>query len=159
MKILSFPVNEPLRQADNEMRSGTPEDVLGHAECYLRLLDEHMNALRKLKRDPNAEVPTSPEAQGLTDQIRSAVRCEIEGTTSERNRIVTLIESFTNVTGWSAAGTLNQHNFRGACDWELVGTGVKSISNGASMGILEAVEEAKRLRREDYFSPPVSVAV
>src|SRR5688500_19008993 len=111
MKILGFPVNESLLQADHEMRNGTPEDVLGHAECYLRLLDEHMNALRKLKLHGTTGSPSSREAQGLTDQIRSAVRCEIEGTTSERIRIATLIESFTLVTGWSAAGTLNQHNF------------------------------------------------
>src|SRR5687767_9143593 len=138
MKVIGFPVNKPLRQADDEMRKGTPDDVVEHAEAYLRLLEEHMNGLRKVKWDPsNGQVAQSSMAREITYQIRSAVRCEIEGTTSERNRVGTLIESFTMVSGWSAVETFNLHNFRNACDWELVGTGVKSISDGASMTIVE----------------------
>ena len=118
-----------------------------------------MSGLRKLKWDPNnGQAAQSAMARELTDQIRSAIRCEIEGTTSERNRIGTLIESFTMVSGWSAVETFNRHNFRNACDWELVGTGVKSIANGASMSIVEAVDEAKRIRREAFFSAPIAIA-
>ena len=160
MKIIDFPINKPLQQANEDMKNGTPDNVLEHAQFYLHLLDEHMAGLRKLKWHPEADGPARSNMEAeLTQQIRTAIKCEIEGITSERNRIEALIESFTMVSGWSAAETLNSNNFKNACDWESFGSGVRSIANGAELSIADAVDEAKRLRREGFFSPPVATAI
>ena len=152
MNIVRSLVNEHLLQADADMRAGTPDDVEANAEGYLLLLEEYVVRLRELKGIPRTgDAMESPFAAELVEQIRGAVRSAIEHATSERNRIESLLASFTMVSGWSAAETFNLLGFRNACDWELIGTKVRSVSRGASMSVTGAVIEAKRLRREAYF--------
>ena len=134
------------------MRAGTPDDVVAHAESYLLLLEEHIVRLRDLKGIPRAgDAMQSPFARELVEQIRGTMRSAIEHATSERNRIESLISSFTMVSGWNAVETFNLLAYRNACDWELIGTHVRTISQGANMSISDAVLDAKRLRREAFF--------
>jgi hypothetical protein len=134
------------------MRSGTPDDVVANTEAYLLLLEEYVVRLRELKGIPSTgDASQSPFALELVGQLRGAVRSAIEHATSERNRIESLLSSFTMVSGWSAAETFNLLRYRNACDWELIGTQVRTVSHGANMSITDAVTEAKRLRREAYF--------
>ena len=152
MNIVRSLDNEQLTRAEADMQAGTPDDVVAHAEEYLRLLDAHLTRLRDHKGVPRvADAGQSPFARELVEQVRGAVRASIEHVTSERNRIESLIASFTMVTGWSAAETFNLLGYRNACDWELIGTRVRSASKGADMSVTDAVTEAKRLRREAYF--------
>ena len=152
MNIVRSIVNDQLTRAEADIRAGSPDDVVAHAEEYLRLLDAHLVRLRDHKGVPRvADAGHSPFARELVEQIRGAVRASIEHVTSERNRIESLIASFTMVTAWSAAETFNLLAYRNACDWELIGTRVRSVSKGADMSVMDAVLEAKRLRREAYF--------
>ena len=152
MSIVRTLVNKQLIRAESDMRAGTPDDVVVHAESYLILLEEHLVRLRDLKGIPrNGDAMQSPFAMELVEQIRGAIRSAVVLTGSERNRIESLISSFTTVSGWSAVETFNLLAYRDACDWELIGTHVRTISRGANMSVTDAVLEAKRLRREAYF--------
>ena len=152
MSIATSLVNKQLRQADADMRAGTPDDVVAHAESYMLLLEEHIVRLRDLKGIPRtSDAMQSPFALELVEQIRGAMRSAIEHATNERNRIEALISSFTMVSGWAAVETFNLLAYRNACDWSLIGSQVRNISKGATMTVTDAVLEAKRLRRESYF--------
>ena len=151
MTIVKSLVNEKLMQAEAVLRGGTPDDVVAQAESYLGLLDEYLDRLRKLKGIPQpTDALQSRLAGELVEQIRSAVRTAIEHATAERNRIDSLLSSLKDVSGWSAVETFNASAYKGACDWELVGTHVRTIAGGADLIITDAVVEAKRLRRETY---------
>jgi hypothetical protein len=152
MKIARSLVNEQLLHAEAGMRAGTPDDVVVNAEEYLLLLDTYVDQLRGLKGIPRlGGADQSPFARELVEQIRATVRSAIEHATSERNRIESLISSFTMVSGWNAVETFNLLGYRNVCDWELIGTQVRTSSKGANMSVTDAVIEAKRLRREAYF--------
>ena len=144
--------NKKLIRAEADMRAGTPDEIVAQAQDYLFLLEEYVDRLRTLKGIPRVgDAGQSPFALELIEQIRGAVRSAIEHATSERNRIESLITSFTMVSGWSAVETFNMLGYRNACDWALVGTQVRAASQGANMNITDAVAEAKRLRREAFF--------
>ena len=151
MTIVRSLVNEQLMQADALLRGGTPDDIVALAEGYLGLLDEYLERLRGLKGIPQpADALGSQLAGELVEQIRGAVRFAIEHATAEHNRIESLLSSFKDVSGWRAVETLNSSTYKGACDWELIGSNVRTIAAGANLGITDAVAEAKRLRREEY---------
>ena len=155
MKLIRSLDNEGLQNARADLKDGTPDELVARAETYLELLEEHLGSLRSLKNIPNASFAAQSRfARVLIEQVRSSIRTEIEDSTSERNRIESLLESLTMVTGWASIETLNQSNFRNACDWELIGTSVRSAAAGASMTIPEAVSEASRLRREAFYVVP-----
>src|SRR3982751_2272009 len=148
MNIVKLLVNEQLLKAETDMRSGTPDDVVEHGKAYLSLLNKYVSGLRDLKGIPRvADAAHSPFARELFEQIRGAIRSAVESATSERNRIASLIGSFTMVSGWNAVETFNLQHYRNACDWELIGTRVRTASQGADMNVTDGVLEAKRLRR------------
>lgn len=152
MRLVKSMENTGLEIARTALEEGTPDDVVRRAEDYLVLLEEHLGALRNLKGIPRASFAArSKFAQLLIEQTRTAIRTEIESSTSEKNRIRALLDSLLMVSGWAAVQTLNEQRFQDACDWELIGTSVRSISAGAALAIPEAVIEASRLRREAYF--------
>ena len=152
MRLVRSMENRGLNSARNALDEGTPDDVVRRAEKYLVLLEEHLDSLRSLKGIPRASFAAqSTFANLLIEQTRAAIRTEIETSTSEKNRISVLLDSLLMVSGWNAVQTLNEQNYRNACDWELLGTGVRSAATGDSLTIPEAVVEASRLRREAYF--------
>ena len=151
MTIVKSLVNEQLRQAETVLRGGTPDDVVALAESYFGLLDEYLDRLRKLKGIPRpADALQSRLAGELVEEIRTAVRTAIEHATAERNRIEALLSSLKDVSGWRAVDTFNSASYKGACDWELIGSNIRTIAGGANLGVTDAVAEAKRLRREAY---------
>ena len=153
MRLLTSSDNTKLTIARSYLEEGTPDDVIIRAEAYVALLEEHLLSLRSLKGVPKVSFAAQSRFAGLlVEQVRSSIRTEIESATNERNRIKALLESLTVVTGWASVQTLNQQTYRDACDWELVGTSVRSASVGISMTIQETVTEAIRLRREAFFA-------
>lgn len=152
MRFIKSLENRRLQIARSDLDEGTPDDVVARAEAYLELLDEHLGSLRSLKGVPQVSFAAQSRfARALIGQVRGSIRTEIEDSTSEKNRIEALLESLTMVTGWASIQTLNQQSFRNACDWELIGTSVRSAAAGASLTITEAVAEASRLRREAFY--------
>lgn len=152
MRLIRSIDDDGLQIARSDVENGTPDDLVARAEMYLELLDEHLDGLRSLKNIPRSSLTTQSGLVGmLIEQIRGSIRTDIEDSTSEKNRITSLLESLTMVTGWASIETLNQNNFHNASDWELIGTSVRSAAAGASMTIPEAVTEASRLRREAFF--------
>jgi hypothetical protein len=152
MRLIKSTENRGLEIARMGLEEGTADDVVVRAERYLVLLEEHLGALRSLKGVPQVNFAAQSKfASLLIEQIRAAIRAEIETSTSEKNRIRTLLDSLLMVSGWTAVQTLNQQEYHNACDWELIGTSIRSTAAGASMTIPEAVIEAVRLRREAYF--------
>ena len=153
MKLLRSIENRGLENARTAIEEGTPDDVVERAEKYLVLLEEHLDSLRSLKGIPQASSTAQTKfANLLIDQTRAAIRSEIEDSTSEKNRIRVLLDSLLMISGWTAVQTLNEQSYRNAFEWELIGTGVRSASAGASMTSPESVIEASRLRREAYFT-------
>lgn len=153
MRLVRSTENTRLYNARTALEEGTPDDVVRRAEEYLVLLEEQLDVLRNLKGVPHTSAAAQSKfARLLIEQTRAAIRSEIESSTSEKNRIRTLLDSLQMISGWAAVRTLNEHGFQNACDWELIGTGVRSASAGASMTIPESVIEASCLRREAYFT-------
>ena len=151
MTIVKSLVNEKLIRAEAVLRGGTAEEVVALAERYLVLLDEYLDRLRSLKGIPQpVDALQSRLAGELVEQIRGAVRSAVEHATAERNRTESLLNSLKDVSGWSAVETFNSAAYKGACDWELIGSNVRTIAGGANLGVAVAVAEAKRLRREAY---------
>ena len=152
MRLIKSMENSNLNNARTALEEGTPDDVVRRAEKYLVLLEQHLDSLRSLKGVPRASYAAQSKfASLLIEQTRAAIRTEIESSTGEKNRIRALLDSLLMVSGWAAVQTLNGQRFQDACDWELIGTSVRSIAAGASLAIPEAVIEASRLRREAYF--------
>ena len=153
MRLIKSAENKGLEIARTALEDGTPDDIVARAENYLALLEEHLCALRSIKGIPQASFAAqSTFANVLIEQTRASLRTEIETSTGERNRIQGLLDSLLMISGWTSVQTLNEQQFRNACDWELIGTSIRSAAAGASLTIPEAVIEAGRLRREAYFT-------
>ena len=152
MRLIKTLTNPDLEHARADLDEGTPDDVVARAELYLEVIDRHLVRLRTLKGVPRLSFAAQSQfARTLIEDIRSAIRTEIEATTDERNRIEELLASLTTVSGWAAAETFNDRSYLNVCDWELIGTQVRSICAGATLDIPSAVSEASRLRREAFF--------
>lgn len=152
MRLIKSMENSGLDNARDALERGTPDDIVVRAEKYLALLEEHLDSLRSLKGIPRASFAAQSRfATLLIEQTRAAIRIEIEDSTCEKNRVRVLLDSLLMISGWNAVQTLNEQSFKNACDWELIGTSVRSASAGASLTIPECVIEASRLRREAYF--------
>lgn len=153
MRLIKSMENRGLENARTALDEGTADDLIIRAERYLALLDEHLGSLRSLKGIPRSTFAAQPRfADLLIEQTRAAIRAEIESSTSEKNRIRVLLDSLLMISGWGAVETLNVQSFRNACDWNLIGTSIRSISTGASLTIPQAVIEAGSLRREAYLT-------
>ena len=151
MKIIKLLINEDLRAAEIAFERATGGDVIELARIYLGLLNAYREQLHKLGGIPQIDhAMRSAIAKELVEQSRHAVRSAIETTTSERNRVESLLESFTLISGWEAAAAFNEVHYEGANDWELVGSEVHSLSRDAGMSVQAAVTTAGALRREAY---------
>lgn len=79
------------------------------------------------------------------------MRGAIEQAKCERDRVGTLLDSFTETTFGEAVQTLNALKYKGRDTWRLSG-GVVTDGCGESMNLQEAGEVALHLRREDYVA-------
>jgi hypothetical protein len=94
----------------------------------------------------------SPPREG---DVRGAIREAIEQTTRERHVTEALLLSFTSISGYEAAETFNRRGYKGHTDWELRAGGVARFRGGVAgerMSVLEAVETASLLRREEHVA-------
>lgn len=153
MRLIKSEENRGLENARTALEDGTPDDIVVRAENYLALLEEHLCALRSLNGIPQVSFAAQSKfANLLIEQTRSSIRTEIETSTGEKNRIQALLDSLLMISGWTTVQTLNEQEHLNVCDWELIGTSIRSAAAGASLTITEAVIEAGRLRREAYFT-------
>lgn len=156
MKIINSLINEDLLKAELALEKASADDVVELGNRYLEKLKEYREQLHQLGGIPEIDfAQQSRLGRELIEQSRRAVRAAIEVTTNERNRVESLVDSFTLINGWDAATTFNRLKHMDSTDWELAGTEVRIASNGERMTVTEAVETAGRLRREAYITRKV----
>jgi hypothetical protein len=153
MLITSLLENEDLFKAELALRNATTENVLDACREYLKVLFDYREELYDLRGIPEIDLEQpSPLAREVAQHIRTAIRAVIEITTRERNRAESLIGSFTEISGYDAAETLNLYKYRGIDNWYLTGSRVTAPDGRISdrLTIIEAAETAGLLRREAY---------
>ena len=151
-----FPeLEDKLRHAKHALDWATSDNIIELCKQYLALLAEYRAELYRL-----------PDTLGINQwsgsflwedvcSVRKAVRAAIENTTRERNGTEALLLSFTSVSGYEAVETLNGQKYKGYDDWELRAGGVARFSSniaGERMTVLEAVDTAGLLRREEHIA-------
>lgn len=153
MKVINLLINEDLLAAELALEKACADNVVELGKQYLEKLKEYRQQLHKLGGIREIDfAQQSKLGRELIEQSRKAIRSAIEVTTSERNRVESLMDSFTLINGWDAAATLSRLGHKDSNDWELSGTQVRIANNGERMSIAVAVETASRLRREVYIS-------
>jgi hypothetical protein len=153
MKISDLLTNEALLKAESALSRADSENIIELCRDYLRLLDEYRDELYRLRGTPEIDLHHSSSSGGKSvEQSRKAVRAALENTVSERNRVESLLESFTSISGYKAAETFNQLKYKGFDNWVIQSGGVKPKDGTGNelMTIQEAVETAGKLRREAY---------
>ncbi len=155
MQIVNLLVNENLLKAEYAFNKADSGNIVELCRNYLSLLTEYRDELFKLRGSPEInQVPLTPLARELTEQVRRAIRSAVEITTRERNNAEALLESFTAISGYDAVETFNQLKYKGFDNWELRGSNVR-VGNRAEDDLLtveKAVESAGLLRREEYVA-------
>jgi len=151
-----FPeLEERFHKARRALDGATSETIIERCRQYLALLAEYRSELYKLA-DTLGDSLRSVGSSSREDfvSIRREVRVAIEEFTEEHNRTVTLLHSFTKVSGYNAVATLNRQKYRGRDNWELRASGVRfgGGSHADLMTIQEAVDMASLLRREEYIA-------
>jgi hypothetical protein len=152
--MLSPALEEKLRRARLALDEATSDDIIERCKQYLALLALYRAELYSLpdtlELDPRS---ASSQMRETIGGARKAVRAAIERTTQERNQTETLLLSFTAVSGYEAAETLNKVKYKGQDTWELRAGGVGCVgSPGNRMSVQEAVETASLLRREAHIA-------
>ena len=152
MKIMNLLINEDLVNAELALEKAGADDVIELGKTYLEKLKEYREQLHQLKGIPEINIAEQSKlGRELIEQSRKAIRSAIEVTTNERNRVESLMDSFTLINGWDAAATLNRLKHKSSTDWELAGSEVRIANADERMSIAVAVETASRLRREAYI--------
>ncbi|HLM00623.1 MAG TPA: hypothetical protein VK400_06175 [Pyrinomonadaceae bacterium] len=160
MLLMNLIVHEELLHAEQALRKATCDNIIELCEKYIGLLTQYRDELYKLRGAPEINLQTSsPLAREIVEQTRKAVRAAIETTTRERNDTEALIKSFTEISGYEAAKTFNQLEYKGFSEWELRANEIrpKTDTNNERIKIAEAVEIASLLRREAYIAYKTTV--
>ena len=147
-------LEEKLRNARLTLDGVTSDNIIELCKKYLALLDEYRGELYRLPDTLELNHRSRSSSRADVDRTRKAVRAAIEHTTQERNWAEALLLSFIAVSGYGAVETCNRQKYKGRDDWQLSASGA-SFSDGAGgqrMTILEAVETASRLRREEHVA-------
>lgn len=155
MLMLQLLVNENLLNAEIALNRAEGANLIELCRKYLLLLTEYRDELYKLRSSPEISLQqqASPLARELTEQVRKAIRSAIEITTRERNHTENLLESLTAISGYEAADTFNQLKYKGFDNWEMRASGVRVKGDKDElMTVQEAVEQASRLRCEEYVA-------
>jgi hypothetical protein len=158
--MLSPELEENLRRARLALDGAASDNVIELCKQYLALLAASRAELFKLadrlELNPRSNPSRTRQTIGGT---RKAVRASIEHTTQERNRTEKLLLSFTAVSGYEAAETLNEVKHKGQENWELRAGGVGCVgSPDKRMSVQEAAETASRLRREAHAAKAATSA-
>lgn len=153
MKIINLLINEDVLKAEIAFEQAVSDNIIELGRAYLALLHEYREQLHKLGELPEINLAQQSKlGRELVEQSRKAVRAAIEVTTSERNRVESLIEMFTLINGWDAAATFNRLKHKDSTAWELRGSEVRITGNGEGMKVEEAVLTAGLLRRQAYVA-------
>lgn len=152
--MLSPELEEKLRKARLALDGAASDNIIELCKQYLGVLSLYRAELYKLpdKLELNP-LSSSSQTRKAIEGARKAVRAAIEHTTVERNRTEMLLLSFTAVSGYEAAATLNSEKYKGRDTWELRAGGVGCVdSPGKRMSVQEAVDTASLLRREAHIT-------
>lgn len=153
MKILGLLINEELLNAEVAVGRANSDELLEACKKYLKLLNDYGDQLHNLGGMPEMNISEqSTLGRELVEQSRKAIRAAAEAAISERNKVERLIDSFTLINAWDAADTFNRLKHQSSDKWEMTGSRVCVSGNGESMNVQDAVETAKRLRREVYVA-------
>jgi hypothetical protein len=159
VKIVNLLINEDLLNAEAALGQANSDELLEACNRYLKLLNEYRDQLHSLGGMPEMNISEQSRlGRELVEQSRKAVRAAAEAAISERNKVEGLIDSFTLINAWDAAETFNRLKHKGSDKWEMTGSRVGITGNGESMGVQEAVETARMLRREVYAADKITFA-
>lgn len=157
MKIINLLINEDVLKAASELETATIDNVVERSKAYLKMLTRYRNELHELGGIPEMNFAEQTRlGRELIEQSRKAVRAAIEVTVSERNRVESLLESFTLINGTDAADTFNRLKHRDMIGWKLSGGSVCVSGNKDRISIQDAVTTAGLLRRKAYINDKVT---
>ena len=159
MKIINLPTNERLKKAELALNEANSDNIIQLCQDYLQQLNAYRNELYQLRNAPELNLnQQSTLERELIEQSRKAVRSAIEFTVRERNKIQSLLDSFTSINGYRATATFNNIKYKGFDNWEMQSSGVrlKDTNNAEFMTIQQAVETAGKLRREAYIEHKIT---
>lgn len=154
MKIIELIINEEMVDAELAFAMATSSDIIELCQNYLGSLNHYREQLLALKEIPEINLKEqSSFNRELTEQARKAVRAAVEDMTQKRFHFDALLASFTLITGYEAAATLNALRFKGFDSWESYSGGVRLKYNRDDKGLSmdEAIKAASLLRREAYL--------
>ena len=151
-----FPeLEERLRRARLALAGAASENIIELCGQYLALLAEYRAELYKLPDRLGTNQWSGPRLWEDVGSARKVIRAAIEQTTRERHETEALILFFTSLSGHEAVDTFNRQKYQGHDDWELRAGGVARFCGGvarARMAVLDAVEAASLLRREEHIA-------
>lgn len=153
MQIIKLLISEDLINAKFALKKANSENIIDVCQEYLRLLDEFLGKLYKLRGTPEVSLsPSSPFLREIIEQTRQAIRTEVVLTTREYNQTEALLESFISISEYEAVQTFNHFEYKGFKEWELRANEVrlKDDSNNEKLTAQEAVKIAGKLRRKAY---------
>lgn len=157
MKIINLLINEDVLKAATELESANIDNVVERSREYLEMLSQYRNELHELGGIPDIGFAGQTRlGRELVEQSRKAVRAAIELTVGERNRVESLLQSFTLINGSDAAETFNRLRHKDMTGWELSGGSVGVSGNGERISIEEAVATAGLLRRTAFINDKIT---
>ena len=153
MKIINLLINENLLDAELALDQATSDNIVELCQNYIKMLTAYRDQLYELRGIPEINLKQkSSLARELIAQSRKAVRAAVEITVRERSQTESLLESFTNISGYEAAETFNRLKYKGFDGWELRPGGIRrSGGEEEPMRVEKAVDLAGQLRRDAYI--------
>lgn len=152
MKYPQF--EENMQNAKFSLDKASSENVVELCHKYLTELGKYRDELYKLRGTPEINLRDSSLPTKEVEKIRKEIRASVTNITTEHGRVKALLKSFTEISGFDAVATFNNHKYKGYNNWELKAGGVRFQGGAESdrIAIYEAVEIASCLRREEYAS-------
>jgi hypothetical protein len=155
-------LEERLSRARLALGGAESGNIVELCRQYLALLAEYRAELYKLPVRLGINQLSGACSSEDVGDARKAIRAAIEQTTSERHGTEALLLSFTSLSGYEAVDTFNRQKYQGHDDWELRAGGVARFCGGGArerMTVLDAVETASLLRREEHIARCASARV
>jgi hypothetical protein len=154
MNVEEMIINEDVMGAERAFDKATAEDLVDLCRNYLAALGAYRDRLFDLRGVPEIDLKNSTaDGRAAVEKAREMVRNALEITTEKRNRIEALLNSFTTISGYDAAATLNKLKYKGFDSWEPYSGGarLKYVYGDKGLSMQETIETASLLRREAYL--------
>jgi len=158
MKIVSLLINEDVARAERNFDQATSDNIVDLCGEYLAVLSEYRKHLMSLPQIPEVNfVEQSSLGRTLAEQSRMAVLAAIGVTETAQELVEALLRSLTEVNASGAVETFNRLGYNGSNNWELHDDTLHAgDASGSAIAADEAVETAKRLRREAYVNDRIT---